>query len=580
MQFASQVVFSRVNHPALHLIIARHVGCVSRLLRFIHMFREQFERAVRKMKRRNLRRSLGRVQRLEDRRLLAADLSVVELAPVENAEPEICQVADLESEGDVEDLTETLDLDTTEIPVDVVEEAVDEVQSEVDADDLETVEISAHDLGDPVDGTDGFFGSIDAENTSQTLAFSPSEGGLIDVVVASSFGDAETHLSITDSSGEIVASTMTEELSGFQVLSFEAEAGETFELTVGSEEGAEGYFQVTVEHNEIPEPIDLHADSIGEDSTLIQFVDGSSELTGDIELAGDIDTFRFTTDSNGEVSLKLAELNAGNATELQVQVLDADGQMITRGITNETVGISFDVESGSEYFIAVSAGEDQTGTFQLNMNLEAEVVELDIDEVAVDEAVVDEAVVDESVEVDETLEDDQAVDVDSVESDDVAAEDVASDPAIEFEPEVVDEMCDEVGSVGPETDPVNETEGNIPVEVIEAVEETTDTTAVDDIPEDFEPEDIAVESDVEEEDEEPVDAVVDDVIEADLPIEDSASDEPLTDFEPIGESIDDEMEICFTDLEGEFDFADSFFAEFDPSSIFTVNDRYELRRMS
>jgi len=542
----NQLSFFRNRRVTCPSSLPWHNDCVSGPLRFIHMFRERFERTVRKMKRRNLRRSLGRVQRLEDRRLLAADLSVVDLAPVENLEPETCQMAELETQGDVDDQTETLDLETTE------------VQNE------DQVERSTHDLGDPVDGTDGFFGSIDAENPSQTLTFSPTEDGMVDVVVASSFGDAETRLSVTDSNGDVVASTMTEELSGFQVLSFEADAGETFELTVGSEEGADGYFQVTVEHNEIPEPVDLHADSIGEDSTVIEFVDGASELTGDIELAGDIDTFRFTADSSGEVSLKLAELNAGNATELQVQVLDADGELMTRGITNETVGISFDVEAGSEYFIAVSAGEGQTGTFQMDMNLEAEPI--------------DDSIADEVADAGDVADTDETVELDDVESGDVSAEDVVADPVVDSEPEVVDEMCDEVDVVDPETDVVVENEDSIPVDVIEAVEDTTVATDVEDIPEDFDPTDIAVDSEIE--DEELVVEVADGVVDVDLPIDDSVNDDPSTDFEPIDELIDDEMEVCFSDLDGELDFVDSFFAEFDPASVFTVNDRYELRRMS
>lgn len=517
------------------------------------------------MKRRNLRRALGQVQRLEDRRLLAADLSAIDLAPVENFEPEICQVADIDPQGVVEDQAEMLDLDTTEVQTDVqdvldVQDGVDP-QVEVEVNVSDQVEDSIHDLGDPVDGVDGFFGSINAENPSQTLTFSPSEDGLIDVVVASSFGGHNTRLDVSNANGDVVASTVTEDLSGFQVLSFEAEAGESFELNVASEEGAEGYFQVTVGHSETPEPVDLHADSTGEDSTLLEIVDGSSELTGDLELAGDIDTFRFTADANGSVALDLAELNAENSTELEIRVTDQSGQQLSRGITNETVGVSFDVESGNEYFIAISAGEGQTGSYELQLTLDADIVEAN-----------------------ETL--DQETDVSEVVDNDVNDGEVTGDPVVEDDgldvveedAEIVDvDLADEV-IVDVADNSEADLDGQIPVEILDTVEEVTVADIVDSIPESFEPEVDLVDVGTEEDD--ATVAIVEDATEVDLPVEDSLDSDLPVDFDPIDESADEQMEVCFSDLESELDFADSFFAEFDPSSIFTLNDRYELRLRS
>lgn len=535
---------------------------------------------------------MGRVQRLEDRRLLAADLSVIDLAPVETFAPEMCQVADAETQGDIEEQSETLDLDTTEVQDESDTQVEIEVETEVDP--SVQIETSAQNLGDPVDGVDGFFGSIDAENPSQTLSFSPSESGLIDVVVASSFGDAETRLEVSNSSGEVVAATTTEDLSGFQTLSFEAEAGEAFELNVSSEDGVEGYFQVTVGHSDIPEPVDLHVDSVGEDSTPLEFVDGSSELTGELELAGDVDTFRFTPDASGTVALNLAELNSENSTELEVGITDADGQQLTRGITNETVGVSFNVEAGNEYFIAVSAGEGQTGSFSLSLTLEADVVDADdtgpgtVQDETDDLEPVD---VDVDVDVDADADADGALVVeDSVDDggepivvDDAAdLADVEDVSDVDESDSVIDEVAIESDAdaepVDVGTDVESEVAGQIPVEIVDSSEAIPVNDVVDDIPESFELDVDLV--DVADQDDDPVDVIVDEVANVDLPIDDTAIDVDAADeFDSIDEFINEELEVCFTDLEGEIDFVDSFFAQFDPASIFTVSDRYELRRL-
>jgi len=375
---------------------------------------------------------------LEDRRLLAADVAVVELAPVENFEPEICQVSELDSQVESEGQGETLDLDSTEIPVDVIDSVEDQTASDLDFDveteadvDVVATETSANDLGDPVDGTDGFFGSIDAENPTSELAFSPSEDGIIDIVVASSFDGAETRLEVSDSNGDIVTSTITEDLTGFQKLSFEATAGETYQLNVSSEDGAEGYFQVTVDHNEIPEPVDLHADTIGEDSTQLELVDGNSEITGELELAGDVDTFRFTADSNGKALLGLTEADPENSSELQIQVLNADGDLLTRGITNETVGVSFDIEDGAEYFLAVSAAEGQTGVYGIDLTVE------DAVDVEPEPVVDDQPVDDQPIDADSIADADQGADVDPVVDGDpiVDGDPVADvDPVVDLDP--------------------------------------------------------------------------------------------------------------------------------------------------
>ena len=403
------------------------------------------------MRNRNWNRRFG-IQRLEDRRLLAADVALtVDLASIESAEPEICQVCEVQTVGESESegQVEELDLDSTALETDVsvaTEIAIDNTDAVA-----ETSDDAIHDLGDPADGTDGFFGSIDAENSSQQFSFSPSEEGIVDIVVASSFGDAETRIEVTNSSGEMVVSTINEELDGFQQVSFEADAGENYLLTVSSDVGTEGLFQVTVGHSEL---VDQHADTIGESSTELSLIDSTATLDGELETAGDIDTFRFTADADGRATLGLAELDADNATELSVQVLDSAGEQVSRGITNETLGISFDVEAGSEYFISVNAAEGETGSYRIDLSVEADVIESET------EPVVEDDIVDEVVD-DSTTDDAEVVgEVDETVTETEPSGDV----------EIVDELIEEV---------VDETEVVDSTEDTELVDSTEDAELID-----------------------------------------------------------------------------------------------------
>ncbi len=337
------------------------------------------------MRTRNKKRQPS-IQILEDRRLLAADFAA-ELLPPDFVPGMTCDVAEVST---MEVAQDQIDLDATELPVasadpsaesslDPAVEAsadpgedspIDEASVDEANIDSGTEEASAVSLGDPVDGTDGYFGEL-ADGESQTFSLTPSQDGIAEVVVASSFGGAETHLTITDADGNLVTESITENLDGFQQLSFEVTADTTYELTVGTEDGASGRFQVTSGHSDFPEPVDLHADEIGSDSTELTFTESTSEISGELEEAGDIDTFRFVAPADGEIRLDLAELVADNATELQVRVQDAQGQQLTRGITNEEVGISFDVVQDGEYFLEISAAEGQTGFYGLALTLDA-----------------------------------------------------------------------------------------------------------------------------------------------------------------------------------------------------------------
>lgn len=547
------------------------------------------------MKRQKSRRGFS-VQRLEDRRLLAADCAVVDLVPVEIAEPEVCQVAEPEVESEV-DQSEVLDLDSTEISVDAIDAEIQNVdtaaevgvdaavvgENDVDAGVEAEIEPEVLNLGDPVDGTDGFFGAIDADSPTQSFSITPSEAGTLDIVVASSFGDAETRLEVTDSDGASIASSLPEELGGFQVLSLDVEAGENYELTVSSDLGAEGYFQVTVGHRETPEPVDVHADTIGEDSTELEFVDGVAGLSGELEQTGDIDTFRFTPESNGQISLNLTELDSENATELQVQVLDGDGEAITRGITNETVGISFSVEGGSEYFLAVSAGEDQIGSYQLDADLEIEVGEPDV-EIVVDQHV-DETGSDatelEFVAGVATVAGELETAVDSDAFQFVAPADgevelvliaTSEDNAAEASVEVFDGSNESVvaGITNDDVGIVFDVAAGDSIQVL--------VDSVNDIPASYELTLTLTESDASEAID-PIDEIdpIDDIV-FDESLEESVELDDVFEVDSVDDLIDEEVEVCFTDLGAENALVDSVFAEFDPDSVFSADGSYELRR--
>ena len=268
----------------------------------------------------------------------------------------------------------------TDVEAELLDDAEDLIGDETVIGDEAAI---VNELRDPVGGTSGYFGQINADEPSKTVAFTPSETGSIDVVVSSSFEDSETRIEVVGGNGEAIESLVSEGLEGFQKLSFDAVEGETYEVTVSSDEAGEGYFVLTVGFEEAPpEPVDLHADELGADSTELELVEGIASIVGDLELAGDTDTFRFTSQANGSARLSLSELLEDNATELNISIHDSTGEMIARGLTNEMVVVSFDVQAENEYFIAVEATEDQTGAYELTLDVEVtpEVTEGPVDQ--------------------------------------------------------------------------------------------------------------------------------------------------------------------------------------------------------
>ena len=351
------------------------------------------------MSRRNLRGF--NFERLENRRLLAADFGV-EVMQCDFVPVETCEVASA-FETEVENLQTETEVDTcvpSEVDGVIENESTDSTQADTanDANDAsdasevltaenvgDTIEAntdaqidaSVTELNDPVLGTSGYFGELNSENPKKSMVFTPSESGTIDIVIASSLGESSTLAEVSGSDGTVVEPIATESLDGFEQLTIDVSEGETYQLDVSSDnQMCNGHFMVTAEFSETPEPVDLHADQMGSDSTEMQFSDGIANLSGELESSGDVDTFRLVADADGKAMLRLAETVAENATELNVTVHDASGAEIARGMTNEQVTLSFDATEGCEYFVAVNASEDQTGVYELQLEMESNPVDL------------------------------------------------------------------------------------------------------------------------------------------------------------------------------------------------------------
>ena len=234
-----------------------------------------------------------------------------------------------------------------------------------------SVQRSVTEMRDPVLGTSGYFGELNLENPSRSMTFTPSADGIIDIVVASSNDSSSIDLEVSDRCGNAVPVTASDQLDGFDQLTFAAVEGESYQLTLSSADVCGEHFMVTVDYSTIPEPVDDHGDSIGTESTEMQMTDGIAHLSGNLESSGDVDTFRFPAENDGRAILNLAETTAENMTELNVSVCDSSGNEVAQGSTNESVRISFDVTEGSDYFVTVHASEDQTGSYQMDLEMES-----------------------------------------------------------------------------------------------------------------------------------------------------------------------------------------------------------------
>ena len=329
-------------------------------------------------------------EQLEGRRLLAADFGL-QFTQLPALPAEVCvgvemvdevTQADDAGEDSFSDLVEQTENSTGDDALEFEEstdiESEANLESEVEPDGESEAELEIvseqNELRDPVTGTSGYFGVIDAQTPAKTISFSPSESGTVDVVTASSFGDSETRLEVTDSNGDLIAASMTEDLEGFQKLTFEVEANESYLLEVSSDETGEGNFMVTVEFVEnvddgIEEPVDVHSDEIGESATELTFENGEFAIASALETEDDRDAFRFLAPANGEAVLGLKTLSEDHQSDAVVSVFDAEGELIVEGLTNEEVMIRFDTTEGVEYHVLVDSSNDAKAEFELSGSL-------------------------------------------------------------------------------------------------------------------------------------------------------------------------------------------------------------------
>ena len=219
-------------------------------------------------------------QRLETRKLLAADLGfdVMQTCDVEPA-PETCMIAPEVAEDTQGVLIED---DLFVDPIAGEDSTTESTSGEESGPLVEPgSQLRPEFKLDLADGMDGYFGELDADNPSDTLAFVANSDGMVDVVVASSFGDATTSLEVHDESGELIATSDTEGLDGFQSLSFAGKSDQMYMLTVSSEDGGTGRFQVTIGseiQSEVDcEETDLEIDEVGEvDESVVDSTESDS----------------------------------------------------------------------------------------------------------------------------------------------------------------------------------------------------------------------------------------------------------------------------------------------------------------
>ena len=95
----------------------------------------------------------------------------------------------------------------------------------------------------------------------------------------------------------------------------------------------------------------------------MNFVGGSAELTGELETVDDTDIFKITAEADGRVTLFVEEPSGEN--DLNITVVDSEGNPVVDGATNEAVQIGFEAVAGAEYFVTIGSEADQFGTYSI-----------------------------------------------------------------------------------------------------------------------------------------------------------------------------------------------------------------------
>lgn len=414
------------------------------------------------------RKSLS-FERLENRRLLAADLGC-DMAQMIDVQPEVeaCIVAP--------DIAEDAANDTV-FDLSDVDNVAGGAENESVAEPAETIDEVDAQL-DLADGMDGFFGTLNAENSSDTLSFTPSADGLVEVVVASSFGDASTQLEIRDDSGNLITASETEGLDGFQTVSFAGNADQVYELKISTDAGVSGSFQVTVGvepndsndssdtvdddvlaedgasdlDNEPDDELELEADpsddseldpeadiespvdGISEDDSIAiddPVVDDSEDSNLDEDLDGNEEEFEVTEDATNETAEEeIADAADEPSDDFAENVTDEASDDLTDNVLTDQEKLTRIIDSVVDTIVDEfqDAGYD-VGDFDFDFQLE-----LPPSDPANDEATA-ENVVDEQETIDELATDDIVVTDDVVVTDETTTDETSTDEETESEEE-------------------------------------------------------------------------------------------------------------------------------------------------
>ena len=281
--------------------------------------------------------------------------------------------ADPATESD-EDVSEAIEISTGETEMIEAMENDSVVDATEPASEMEvTADVGENDpmyseLADPVMGTSGYFGEIESATNAKSLEFTPTESGTIEIAVASSFGDSETRLEITDADGDLIAGSMTEDLEGFQRLTFDVVENEAYHVTISSDESGEGYFMLTVDFEAPvqPIPVDVQGDEITEIVATNDVQSGVELTENEHEAIGECGVSQLFVSSDGVLASDPIAGENDLEPDPVVSVLDEENEVIVPETTNQETGVQFLANSLIEYQVLVDSANGLTTSFSVN----------------------------------------------------------------------------------------------------------------------------------------------------------------------------------------------------------------------
>lgn len=213
-------------------------------------------------------------------------------------------------------------------------------------------------------------GIIDQASDRDVFQFQASTTGDTVVELSRGSGSLDTFVSVLDSSGNVIASDDDGGPGTDSLLTFAANAGETYFVETRGFSTSTGEFTLTISVEA--------GDTLGTATDLgVLSAAQPIQIFGAIEVAFDLDVFQFQVNASG---LTLVELNALNPDfsflDTIVTVFDSSGNVIA---TNDDIPdldvfsldsvLTFLVEGGESYFVEASELDDFTGDYRLSLTL-------------------------------------------------------------------------------------------------------------------------------------------------------------------------------------------------------------------